>query len=216
MRSPSGIAPQEQRHRRQRLGQHKLAKLVDQRLALLVPGLDRTAERAALDLALVHRQQRTATHERRTDVGAAAGGEQPDLAPDMPVNPVKALGRQRRAGRADAAQRAQVVVARGLQACLLTAHQEAGADAHAGDAGLLGKRPQRAKVGIAGTAVVEHDRRIAEQAADQEVPHHPAGRRKPEHAVAGVQVEVQHALLQLLDQDAAVAVHDRLGQAGRP
>ena len=67
---------------------------------------------------------------------------------------------------------------------------------------------------MAGAAVVQHDRGVAEQAADEEVPHHPAGRGEPEHAIAALQVEVQLALLQLLEQDAAVAVHDRLRQAG--
>ena len=50
--------------------------------------------------------------------------------------------------------------------------------------------------------------------ADEEVPHHPAGRREPEDAVAGLRVEVQVELLQLLEQDAAVALDDRLRQAG--
>ncbi len=65
---------------------------------------------------------------------------------------------------------------------------------------------------MGGAAVIEHDGGIGEQAADEEVPHHPAGRGEPEHAVAWAQVEVQ-PLLDLLDQDAAVALDDRLGQA---
>ena len=49
----------------------------------------------------------------------------------------------------------------------------------------LGEAPQHAQVRVRGAAVVEHDRRVGEQAADEEVPHHPAGRGEPEHAVAG-------------------------------
>jgi hypothetical protein len=55
-----------------------------------------------------------------------------------------------------------------------------------------------------------------EQHADQEVPHHPAGRGEPEDAVAGAGVEVQQLVLDLLDEDPALRVDDRLGQPGRP
>ena len=207
------VAPQEQRHRGHRLGDDELADLVREAPALLVPGLHRAAERAALQFTLVHRQQRAARHERRADVGAAAGREQPDVRSDVLVDPSEALGRQRRARRADCAQRFQVVVPARLDARLLAAREQAGADAHAGDLSVLIELPQHAQVGVGGTAVVEHDRGFAEQAADEEVPHHPAGRGEPEHAVVRAQVEVQ-ALLQLLDQDPAVALHDRLRQAG--
>ena len=79
------------------------------------------------------------------------------------------------------------------------AAMNAGARAERGDAGLLGEVPQHAHVGVARVAVVEHDRRLGEQHADEEVPHHPAGRREPEDAVAGLRVEVQVVLLELLD-----------------
>ncbi len=68
---------------------------------------------------------------------------------------------------------------------------------------------------IARVAVVEHDRRLGEQDPDQEVPHHPAGRREPEHAIAGLRIDVQVLVLELLEQDPAVALHDRLGQPRR-
>ncbi len=61
-------------------------------------------------------------------------------------------------------------------------------------------------------AVVEHDRRLRRQPADQEVPHHPTGGREPEEPVAGLGVDVQVELLERLEQDAAVPVHDRLRQ----
>src|SRR5207245_8540430 len=52
------VSPDEQGHRRQRLGDHELPHLVEHAVALLVPGLHRAAERAALQFALVHGQQR--------------------------------------------------------------------------------------------------------------------------------------------------------------
>ena len=67
---------------------------------------------------------------------------------------------------------------------------------------------------MAGVAVVEDDRGRREQHADEEVPHHPAGGREPEDAVAGLRVEVQVHLLEVLEQDAALPVDDRLREAG--
>ena len=49
-------------------------------------------------------------------------------------------------------------------------------------------RHSASEVGVAGAAVVQHDRRADQQAADQEVPHHPAGGGEPEEAVAGAEV----------------------------
>ena len=69
--------------------------------------------------------------------------------------------------------------------------------------------------GVPGIAVVEHDRRVGREAADDEVPHHPARRREPEEPVVGLQVDVEVHLLQRLEQDPAVAVDDRLRQARR-
>ncbi len=51
-------------------------------------------------------------------------------------------------------------------------------------------------------------------APDKEVPHHPARRREPEQAIAGLRVDVQVQLLEVLDQDPALAVDDRLGKPG--
>ena len=92
--------------------------------------------------------------------------------------------------------------------------QEGGRGAEGGGPGLLGQVPQHVQVGVAGAAVVEHDLGVGEQHAGQEVPHHPAGGGEPEHAVALLRVHVQEHLLQVLEQDAALAVHDRLGQPG--
>ena len=175
------VAPEEERHRGHRLGDHQLADLVDDRVAVLVERLDRGAERAALELAAVDRQQRDAADEGGADVGAAAGREEPGVAADVLVDPLEALRRERRAGRADGAQ-APTGRGRpdGLDAGLHAGGDVAGAGAEAGDPGSLGEVPEDAHVRVARAAVVEDDRGGREQAADEEVPHHPAGRREPE------------------------------------
>ena len=109
-----GVVPHVQRHRRHRLGDHQLADLADQWPALGVPRLDRRAERARLQLALVDRQDRHAAHEGRAEVGAAAGREQPRVLADVVVDPAEALRRERRAGRADGPQLRQVAALGGL------------------------------------------------------------------------------------------------------
>ncbi len=76
---PVLVAPEEHRHRGHRLGDHQLADLVDERVAVLVPGLDRAAERAPLELAAIDGQDRNAADEGGADVGAAGGREQPGV-----------------------------------------------------------------------------------------------------------------------------------------
>jgi hypothetical protein len=113
-------------------------------------------------------------------------------------------------------QRAQVTAAAGrLDAVLHALRDVARARAEDRHAGVRGQLPQHVHVREARGAVVEHDRGRREQHAEQEVPHHPAGRREPEDAVVGVRVEVQVLLLELLEQDPALALDDRLRQAGR-
>ena len=112
-------------------------------------------------------------------------------------------------------QRAQVTAGRRLDPRLHAGRQVAGARAEAGDAGVGGEVPQRAQVRVPGIALVEHDRGGGQQHADQEVPHHPARRREPEDPVVLLGVEVQVQLLEVLEQDPAVPVHDRLRQARR-
>ena len=89
---------------------------------------------------------------------------------------------------------------------------EPGARPKRGDLRLGGELPQPLGIGL---AVVEHDRGARQQPADQEVPHHPAGGGEPEEAVAGSKIAVETRLLQVLQQDAALTLDDRLRQAGR-
>src|SRR5690606_20837735 len=83
------------------------------------------------------------------------------------------------------------------------------AHAHVGDAGLGGERPQ-----VEGRAVVHDDGGAHQQAADEVVPHHPAGGGEPEEDVLGAEVLVERQGFEVFEDDAAVAVDDRLGQAG--
>ena len=141
--------------------------------------------------------------------------EKSQTSPELLVHPGEPLGRERRAGRADCLELREVPALGGAEAGLLAVGDVGRPDPEAGDARLLGQVPEDAEVGSAGVAVVEHDRRVRGECADDEVPHHPARRREPEEPVVGLQVEVQVHLLQHLEQDAAVAVHDRLRQTGR-
>ena len=210
------VAPEVDRHRGHRLGHDELADLVQERLALLVERLDRGAERARLQLPLVDRKRRHAADEGGADVGAAAHREEPGVAADLVVDPAEALGRERRARRADAAHGREVAAARGSTPAFMQAAMYAALVPKHVMPAAAARVPQGVQVGLGGAAVVEHDRGLGEQAADEEVPHHPAGRREPEEAVAALRVEVQVQLLQVLEQDPALAVDDRLRQAGRP
>ena len=182
-----------------------------------IEGLHVAAQRARLQLALVDGQQRHAADERRAHVGAAARREQPRVGAELVVDPAKALRRQRRAGRADAAaaRRGRARRRRRMHARLHAARDERRARAEARDPRLRREVPQPIERRRRRRTVVEHDRRRRQQHADEEVPHHPAGRRKPERAVGGVHVEVQVLVLELLEQDPAVALDDRLRQPGR-
>ena len=209
------VAPEVDRHRRHRLGDHELADLIDQRPSGRVPGLDRGAERPRLQLAQIHRQRRHAADERRAHVGAARGREQPCVGAELVVDPPKAFGRQRRARRADGVQSTQVTARARFDLGLHAGRDERRARAEARHRGIGGEIPQRAHVRIPGVTVEQHDRRLREQHPDEEVPHHPAGRREPEDPVSGLGVEVQVRLLQVLEQDPALTVDDRLRQPGR-
>ena len=208
------VAPEEDGHRGHRLGHDQLADLADHRVALLVPGLDGGAEGAALELAPVDRQQRDAADEGGAEVGAAAGREEPGVGAEVLVDPVEALGRERAAGRAHRLEPAEVAPRPGLDPGLHAGGDVGGAGAEHRHPGPLGEVPEDAHVGVAGAAVVEDDRGPGQQPGDEEVPHHPAGRREPEEAVAGVGVDVEVELLQVLEQDAAVALDDRFRQPG--
>ena len=73
---------------------------------------------------------------------------------------------------------------------------ERGAGPQVGHPAALGEAPQGSHVRVARAAVVQHDRRAEQQAADQEVPHHPAGGGEPEEPVGRPEVQLQRDRLQ--------------------
>ncbi|MCY1234804.1 hypothetical protein D9M72_473950 [compost metagenome] len=132
----------------------------------------------------------------------------------MAVDPVVGLDRQWRAGRAQAAQPRQVGDARRLEARLHAAGEERRAGPEHGHAGIVDKAPQHAGVGPGRVAVIERDGGAEQQAGDLRVPHDPAAAAVPVEDVIRAEVVVERHQLELLDDDAAVAMHDRLGHAG--
>jgi hypothetical protein len=88
------VAPQANRHRRHRLGDHELADLADDGNAIGVPRLDLRAERTGLQLAAVHRKRGDAADEGRAEIRAARRREEPDVRAELVVDPVEALGRE--------------------------------------------------------------------------------------------------------------------------
>ena len=82
-------------------------------------------------------------------------------------------------------------------------------------AGRVGEVEQHVAVGMERRAVVEQQRRLRRERRDQPVPHHPAAGREVEDAIAGLDVAVELVLLEVLDQRAAGAMDDALGDAGR-
>ena len=161
------------------------------------------------------REARHATDEGGADIGAATGREQPGLGSEVLVDPVEPLRSQRRAGRSERAETREVTTRRGLDALLDRRGDEACTGPEAGHARALGQVPEDVHVGMTRAAVVEHDRGRGQQAGDEEVPHHPAGRGEPEDAVAVLGVDVEVELLEMLDQDSALALDDRFRQSSR-
>jgi hypothetical protein len=208
------VVPEEDGHRGHRLGDYELADLVGQRPAVLREGLDLGAQRAGLKLAAVDGQDRDAADEGGADVGPAGSGEQPGIGADVVVDPLKPLGGERGAGGADGAQLRQVAASGGLRAGLHAPRDVAGGGAEARDPGALCEIPEDVHVGMPRVPVVEHDRGGGEQSGDEEVPHHPPRGGEPEDAVALAGIDVKVQLLQVLEQDPAVALDDRLGKAG--
>ena len=210
-----GVVPEAHRHRRHRPADDQLAQLADDLVAVRVEGRRVHGQAAAGDLAAVDRLQRAALHDPAAHVGAAAADVEQHVRAELLVDPVEALGRQRGAGGAQLAQARQVEVRAHLQPGLAAAHQQRRAGAHQRRPRPLGQPPLGGGVGVERVAVQHHDRGAQQQRRHQRVPHHPGGRREPHQPVAALQVPAQPVVLEVLDQDPAVAVHDRLRQARR-
>ena len=85
-----------------------------------------------------------------------------------------------------------------------------GAGAEDRDPVLLRQVEQPVAVGMERRAVVHHQGGPGRERADLPVPHHPAAGGEVENAILGLEIRVQQQLLQVLEQRAAGAMHDRL------
>ena len=62
--------------------------------------------------------------------------------------------------------------------------------------------------------VVQNRDGARQRGAGQEIPQHPAGGGEKEQSFRRMQVEVKGGVFQVLEQNAAVTVHDGFGQSG--
>ncbi len=228
------IAPKIQRHRRDGLRTHQLTHLANHRLALLVPGLHRAAQQAALHLARDQGQLAVAANESTGKIRPARNIAPPDVrCPDLfklRGPPALHLGGERRASRAQCPHLGQIATLRQIYVRLQAIGKKRRASAKKGHTQLRSKAPQRRPVGCAleasgvhraaaGMAVKNTAGRAVQQAAHLRIPHHPAGRAVPVVAlaervgvVAAAHVVVQHLECQRHNQRATVAMHNRFRQ----
>ena len=159
---------------------------------------------------------RIAADETAHDVGAAGNRREVDVALDVLVDEVEALRRQRRSGGRHRPHAWRAVRRRaGAARPSATASMNLADVPNSVIRGLVREGEQRVAVGMKRRAVVEQDGRARRQHRHQPVPHHPAERREVEDAIARLDVAVELVLLEVLDQRAAGAVDDALGDAGR-
>ncbi len=186
------------------------------------------AELAALHLARHLGQLTVAADEGAAEIGAAR-----DVAPphvlrarieDLLRAPALHLLGQRRAGAAERAHAREVAAVLRDQPGLHAVAEVGRARAEESDLVARDEAPQHAPVGLllaAGrVAVVDADGGAEGHARELRVPHHPAGGAVPVVALAEVvgAVARAHVVVQAAgmhgEDDAALAVHDGLGQAG--
>src|SRR6185503_20679218 len=85
------VVPKAERHGRQRLREHQLPHLIDERPSRVVPRLDLGAQAAALNLSGANRQEWTRQHERGAHVGAPADGAEQHVRRDVVIYPAEAV-----------------------------------------------------------------------------------------------------------------------------
>ena len=134
----------------------------------------------------------------------------------MLVHPPKAFRRQRGAGRANSPQLAQVIGRARLQARFHTGGNIACAGAEERHATLLGQLPKHVQGRVGWAAIVEEDRGSHQQPSNQEVPHHPSGRRVPEENISRFQIQAQPHTFEMFEDNTAVSLHDGLWQTSSP
>ena len=212
------VSPQLDRHRRHRPRDHELARARRRRGSPFGSKASAAtpSRRPEISPSYTGSSMRAA-HDPAADVGAAAAVDQQHVGPELLVDVAVALGRERRAGRAEDADRARD-------------RDRARARAPpcgrpSGTAGLtpmnVGRvssaiRHCQPRSGHAGSpSSITIDERTSER-RDERVPHHPRRRAEPEQAAARLQIPAERVRLEVLEQDAAVPVDDRLRPAGRP
>ena len=178
------VSPERHGHRRHRLGDHELAELTDQIVAVGIERVRIDAQARAGDLALVHRLGEAARHEPGAHVGAARPVVQQHLRPELLVGVQVALRGQRRPRRAQHPNAREVALAPGLDPGLAACHQVRGRHAHHGRPELLGEAPLLEQVGPGRVAVEHHDRGAQLEPGDERVPHHPRCGREPQQPAA--------------------------------
>ena len=108
----------------------------------------------------------------------------------------------------------EVVITTGMNVTFLACSDELRAGPEHVDSCGLDEPPEPPEIGIAGVALVEKHRGSGSESADEPVPHHPAASSEVEATIAGAQIAVQHELLHVLQQSAAMSVDDALRDSG--
>src|SRR5713226_69044 len=117
----------------------------------------------------------------------------------MIVHPLETFWQHVKAGRANSKQFAQVVCLARFYTCLHAGGDEPCTGAKEGHTAVLGKFPERADIRVGRAAIVEQDSSTDEQAACEEVPHHPAGRGEPEEFIRRFQIKVEGKTLEVFE-----------------
>ena len=131
------------------------------------------------------------------------------------VHPAAGFGGKRRAGRSDAAQSGKVVVLPRRDPRLDASRQVRGAGSEEGRAVAGGEAEQCPRLRPTGVAVELQDGAARGEHRHPQVPHDPVRRGEPEEPVALANVELQSGGLEVLEDRAAVSVHDGLRHPGR-
>ena len=201
---------------------------------MFIPGLDTHAQKAALHFT-GHHGQVAQPADISAGIGAAGNIAPPDIGPlhagtgihllHLLTAPLLYVCAQGRTGGAQCAYRVQALDLSQRHTGFHAIGIKRRTAAEKGDALGGGKAPEQAPIrvffGAARVAVVNHASGTAHQAADLHVPHDPAGGRIPEKALApsvglvtAANIAMQVFVYLQVEHGAAMAVYQRLGQAG--
>ena len=150
------IVPEAHWHRREVAGADQLAFFAGHRTAFIAPYLHVHAQALALQLAAPYRQHRVAEGEAGDDVGATGDGGQAEVRLDVAVDVLEALVGQRRAGRENGLQAAQVVCFARPGAGLFQGGDELGTGAEEADVLGVDQVDQALGPRVEGRAVEQH------------------------------------------------------------